>query len=204
MNEIHPVFSHLLAEGRPLIEHYGYAGLFVANVAEGTGIPLPGQTLLVAASMLATQGDLAIHAVTALAFAGTLGGSCIGYWIGRTGGRSLLVRCRLPPERIEQLEAFFARHGAIVVAAARFVDGLRQTAPLVAGSLRMPWWRFFLASLAGSAAWVSVWGVGIYSLAEHSLQIFAALHHLSNAGWWATGLIAVVLLAWLYGRRRKK
>lgn len=201
---LHPVLSRLLAEGRPLLEHYGYTGLFVTNFAEGTGIPLPGQTLLVAAAMLATQGDLTIHAVAALAFTGTLGGSCIGYWIGRTGGRALLLRCRLPPERIERLESFFARRGAIVVVAARFVDGLRQTAPLVAGSLKMPWWRFFLASVAGSLAWVGIWGVGIYSLTEHSQQILATLHHVSSAGWWVTGLITVALFAWLYWRRRAK
>jgi membrane protein DedA with SNARE-associated domain len=200
-SELHPVLSHLLAEGRPLLEHYGYPGLFVTNFAEAMGIPLPGQTLLAAAAMLATQGELSVHAVVALAFAGTLAGSCVGYLIGRTGGRALLLRCKLPPERIERLEALFARRGALVVVAARFVDGLRQTAPLVAGSLKMPWWRFFLASVAGSAAWVGAWGIGIYSLAEHSQQILAALHHVSNAGWWVTGLIAVALLAWLYSRR---
>jgi membrane protein DedA with SNARE-associated domain len=204
MSELHPVLSRLLDEGRPLLDHYGYPGLFVANFAEGTGIPLPGQTLLVAAAMLATQGDLRIHEVAALAFAGTLAGSCLGYLIGRTGGRTLLLRCKLPPERLEQLEAFFARRGAIVVVAARFVDGMRQTAPLVAGSLKMPWWRFFLASVAGSLAWVGIWGVGIYSLTGHSQQILAALHHVSSAGWWATGLIAVALLAWLYWRRRPR
>ena len=200
-SELHPVLSHLLAEGRPLLEQYGYPGLLMTNFAEGMGIPLPGQTLLVAAAMLATQGDLTIHAVVALAFAGTLGGSCLGYWIGRTGGRALLLRCRLPPERIERLEAFFARRGAIVVVAARFVDGLRQLAPLVAGSLEMPWWRFFLASAAGSAAWVATWGIGIYSLAEYSHQILVGLHHVSAAGWWLTGLLAALLLAWLYWRR---
>lgn len=201
---LHPVLSRLLAEGRPLLEQYGYPGLFVTNFAEGTGIPLPGQTLLVAAAMLATQGDLHIQAVLGLAFAGTLAGSCLGYWIGRSGGRALLLRCKLPLEKIERLEAFFVRRGAIVVVAARFVDGLRQTAPLVAGSLKMPWWRFFLASVAGSAAWVGVWGVGIYFLAEHSHQTLAILHHVSSAGWWATGVLAALLVAWLYWRRQAK
>ena len=202
--ELPPVLFRLLAEGRPFLDLYGYPGLFVANLAEGMGVPLPGQTLLVAAAMVATQGDLQIPAVVAIAFAATLSGSCIGYWVGRTGGRALLLRCRLPPERIARLEAFFARRGAIVVVAARFVDGLRQLAPLVAGSLEMPWWQFFLASAAGSAAWVGVWGVGIYSLAEHSQQVLAALHHVSNAGWWVTALIAMALLAWLYWRHREK
>ena len=197
---LHPVISRLISEGRPLLDQYGYSGLFVLNFAEGMGIPLPGQTLLVAAAMLSTQGDFHIGAVASVAFAGTLGGSCIGYLIGRTGGRALLVRCKFSPEKIGRLESFFARRGALVVVIARFVDGLRQFAPLVAGSLRMPWWRFFLASVAGSVAWVGAWGIGIYTLAEHSNQILAALHRVSTSGWWFTGLVALFAVAWLYRR----
>ena len=204
VDELHPLLAHLVKEGRPILDHYGYGGLFLANFAEGAGIPLPGQTLTIAAALLATKGDLNISAVILLAFTGTLSGSCLGYLIGRTGGRALLLRCRLPVDRLERLESFFARRGAMVVVVARFVDGLRQLAPLVAGSLEMPWWRFFLASVVGAAAWVGVWGVGIYTLTEHSHQILVALHHLSAAGWWLTGLLAVSLLAWIYWRKGKK
>jgi len=201
---MHPLIAHLVAEGRPLLEHYGYPGLFLTNFVEATGIPLPGQTLLIAAAMVATEGDLHISAVLSLTFIATLSGSCVGYLIGRTGGRALLLRCRLPAERIERVESFFARRGPIVVVAARFVDGLRQTAPLVAGALKMPWWRFFLASVAGSAAWVGLWGLGIYSLAEHAHQILVVLHQISAAGWWVTGLLAIVLLTWLLWQRRER
>lgn len=201
-SELHPVLSHLLAEGRPLLDAYGYTGLFVVNFAEGMGIPLPGQTLLVAAAMLATQGDFHIHAVVALAFTGTLGGSCIGYWVGRTGGRALLLRCRVSTRRLNQLESFVTRRGAIVIVLARFIDGLRQLAPLVAGSLQMSWWQFLLASTVGSALWVAIWGVAIYSVAEHTGQVLAGLHHISAAGWWLTGLLAAVLAAWFFWQRR--
>ena len=200
--ELHPLISHLVSEGRPLVEHYGYVGLVLTNVLEGMGVPLPGQTFLIAAAALSATGELSLFAVLALTFASALGGSCVGYWIGRTGGHALLLRWNVPPARLEQLESFVARRGVIVVAVARFVDGLRQLVPLVAGSLEMPWWRFFLASAAGSAAWVIVWGIGAYSLAEHSGRILAGLHHISAAGWWLTGLLAAALLTWLFWRRR--
>lgn len=201
---LHPAIARLVSEARPLLEHYGYPGLFLANFGEGTGIPLPGQMLLVAAAVLATKSDLHLSLVLSLAFVGTLSGSCLGYLIGRTGGRALLLRCRLPAKRLERLESFFARRGAIVVVFARFVDGLRQLAPLVAGSLGMPWWRFFLASLAGSAAWVGVWGVAVYSLTEHSQQILVAIHRVSAVGWWITGLLAVSLVTWLNWRHHRR
>ena len=203
VDELHPVIARLVTEAQPVLEHYGYLGLFLTNFGEGTGIPLPGQTLLVAAAVLATKGDLHIALVLSLAFVGTLSGSFLGYLIGRTGGRALLLRCKLPPDRLERVESFFARRGAIVVVFARFVDGLRQTAPLVAGSLEMPWWRFFFASLAGSVAWVGLWGLGIYLLTEHSQQILVGLYHVSRLGWWITGLLAASLLTWLYWRRRR-
>jgi membrane protein DedA with SNARE-associated domain len=200
--ELQPLISHLVSEGRPLVEHYGYAGLVLTNLVEGMGLPLPGQTFLIAAAVLSAEGDLSMFAVLALTFASALGGSCVGYWIGRTGGRALLLRCNVPPARLERLESVVARRGVIVVAVARFVDGLRQLTPLVAGSLEMPWWRFFVACAAGSAAWVLVWGIGMYSIAEHSGRILVGLHGISAAGWWLTGLLAAGLLTWLFWRRR--
>ena len=128
----------------------------------------------------------------------------MGYLIGRTGGRALLLRCKFPTDRLERVESFFARRGAIVIVISRFLEGLRQTAPLVAGSLEMPWWRFFLASVVGSAMWVALWGVGIYVVGEHSSRILALLHHVSAKGWWMTGLLAVSLVTWLCWRTRRE
>jgi membrane protein DedA with SNARE-associated domain len=193
---VHPTIAHLLATARPILDEYGYAGLFVANLAEGFGIPLPGQTLLLGGSVLATSGDFDIRLVVAVAFVATILGNCVGYLIGRTGGRALLLRCRIPPARLERVESFFARRGVIVVVIARFVDGLRQTAPLVAGSLKMPWWRFFAASTIGSAAWVSVWGIGAYLIGEHLHGFLAMLHRIGHLGWWLVGLLLITFALW--------
>jgi membrane protein DedA with SNARE-associated domain len=201
---VHPTIAHLLATARPILDEYGYPGLFVSNFAEGFGIPLPGQTLLLGSSILATSGDFDIRLVVAVAYVATVLGSCVGYLIGRTGGRALLLRCRIPPARLERVESFFARRGALVVVVARFLDGLRQTAPLVAGSLRMPWWRFFWASVFGGAAWVGTWGMGVYLLGEHLHGFLAGLHQLARHGWWLTGLLLIALALWLVGRKHSE
>lgn len=197
---VHPTIAHLLATARPLLDEYGYPGLFVSNFVEGFGIPLPGQTLLLGSSILATSGDFDIRLVVVVAYVATVLGSCIGYLIGRTGGRALLLRCRIPRARLERVESFFARRGALVVVMARFLDGLRQTAPLVAGSLQMPWWRFFWASIVGAAAWVGTWGMGAYLLGEHLRGFLAGLHQLAGHGWWLTGLLLIALVLWLLRR----
>ncbi len=195
--------AKLLATARPLLDEYGYPGLFVSNLAEGFGVPLPGQTLLLGSAILATAGDFDIRLVVAAAFIATLLGSCVGYAIGRTGGRALLLRSRIPPARLERVESFFARRGALVVVFARFLDGLRQTAPLVAGSLKMPWWRFFGASVIGAGAWVSVWGAGAYLVGEHLHGLLATLHQLTRHGWWLTGLLLITLALWVLWRNRR-
>lgn len=199
---MNPTIAHLVATARPILDEYGYAGLFVANFAEGFGVPLPGQTLLLGGAALATAGDFHIWPVITTAFVATVLGNCVGYLIGRTGGRALLVRLRIPPARLARVEAFVARHGAIVVAIARFIDGLRQTAPLVAGSLLMPWWRFFAASVIGAAAWVGVWGAAAYFVGEHAHELLAVLHRLARHGLWLTGLALIALVLWLVWRRR--
>jgi len=199
---VHPGIAHLLATARPILDEYGYAGLFVCNLTEGFGIPLPGETLLVGSAVLATTGDFDIWLVVPLAFFATVLGNCVGYLIGRTGGRSLLLRCRIPTARLERVESFFARRGALVVVVARFLDGLRQTAPLVAGSLQMPWWRFFSASTVGAAIWVGVWGLGVYLVGAHLHGVLAGLHQLARHGWWITGLALIVLVLWFIKRKQ--
>jgi membrane protein DedA with SNARE-associated domain len=203
---VHSAIAHLLATARPILDKYGYAGLFVSNLTEGFGVPLPGQTLLLGSSILADTGDFDIRLVVALALAATILGNCVGYLIGRTGGRALLLRMRVPPARLKRVESFFARHGVLVVLISRFVDGLRQTAPLVAGSLQMPWWPFLGASVAGAAAWVGVWGVGAYLVGEHTRGALAVLHRLTQHGWWLTAVafLALAFALWILGRLRLK
>lgn len=204
VHEIQPELAHLLSKAQPILEQYGYAGLFVSSFAEGVGVPLPAQTLLIAAAVLASKGDFQIALVAAIALAGSLTGTCAGYLIGRTGGRALLLRCRFPAEKLEQVESFMTRRGVLVVVVSRFMEGFRQTVPIVAGSLEMGWWRFFLATTAGSAAWVAVWGLGVYSVSEHSRGILTQLHRVSTTGWWALGLLGLSSFGYYLLRRLRR
>ena len=112
-----------------LFARYGYAVVFVGVLLENAGLPVPGETALLAGAALSRSGTLFLPWVVATAIVGAILGDNIGFMIGRRGGRALVERfgpkIGLTPPRLEQFDAFFERHGAKTVFIARFVTGLR-------------------------------------------------------------------------------
>jgi membrane protein DedA with SNARE-associated domain len=155
-----------LAWIEPAIVAYGVWVLFIILYFESFGVPLPGESALIASSLLAVRGDLEIaHVFLAAWTAGVLGDST-GYLIGRFGGRYLLERfghwVKLTPERLAKLEDQFRRKGFYIVLTARLVVLLRQLNGIIAGSVKMPWRRFAVANALGAALWAGVWSFGPY------------------------------------------
>jgi membrane protein DedA with SNARE-associated domain len=155
---------------QPYISHYGVAALFVIIYLESLGAPLPGESALIASSVMAAAGDLSIMQVFVAVWAAAVLGDSTGYAVGRIGGRPLLQRygwvVRLTPERLSNLEELFRRKGAMIVVGARFVVLLRQLNGLVAGSVAMPWRSFIAANMLGAGLWSAVWCFGPYYLGE--------------------------------------
>jgi undecaprenyl-diphosphatase len=139
---------------------YGYWVIFFGVMLENAGVPVPGETILLAAGFLAAQGDFNLWTVIAIAAFGAMLGDNAGYAIGHKIGRAALERygryVRLTPERLTRLEGFFARHGNKTILFARFVAGLRVFAALFAGSARMRWRTFALYNMAGAVLWAVV------------------------------------------------
>jgi membrane protein DedA with SNARE-associated domain len=162
----HDVISveHALSLVEPWVAAYGAIALFVAIYFESFGAPLPGESALVAASVLAARGDLSIITVIAAAWSGAVLGDSTGYLIGRLGGRRLLMRfgtsIGLTAERFERVAGQVRRYGFMVVMLARFVVVLRQLNGLVAGALSMPLTRFVPANAIGAGLWVGLWALG--------------------------------------------
>jgi membrane protein DedA with SNARE-associated domain len=133
--------------------------LFVLLTLESFGLPVPGETALIACAVLASQGGLAIEAVVAVGVAAAVIGDNLGYWAARHGGRRALDRwswSRTYAERyLPRGERFFARHGGKTVFLGRFVAILRVTAAWTAGLARMDWWRFFAWNAAGGILWAT-------------------------------------------------
>jgi len=152
-----------------LFARYGYAVVFVGVLLENAGLPVPGETALLAGAALSRSGALFLPWVVATAIVAAILGDNIGFTIGRRGGRALVDRfgpkIGLSPPRVEQFDAFFDRHGAKTVFIARFVTGLRVFGAILAGTSGMPWGRFLVYNGTGAVAWATTFGAVGYFLA---------------------------------------
>ena len=146
-----------------LVETFGYPLLFALVAAESSGVPIPGETALITAAVLASQGKMEIALVIPIAALAAIVGDNIGYQIGRRGGRWLLQRPgRFQRQRLEVLalgEPFFERHGPKAVFFGRFLLGLRVWASWLAGATRMRWRAFFFWNALGGICWAT--GIGL-------------------------------------------
>jgi membrane protein DedA with SNARE-associated domain len=186
----------------PRLEHYGYAVLFAGILVEGIGIPAPGQTLLIAASLTAARGDLGIAWVMTCAFAAAWLGNSLGYLIGFRGGRPLLKKFHVNEAHLQRMEGSFARAGAAIILVARFIDGLRQLNGIVAGLLQMPWRRFTTVNVIGALLWVVFWGLGSYFLEREISQVHVTLRQVEP---WIAGLALFAFLSLIvYALRHKR
>lgn len=185
-----------------LLHEYGNIVLGTVVGLECVGLPLPGETLLIAGGIIAGAGHLNIVFVILSAAVGAILGQMAGYWIGWSIGLRLLRRyghyIGLTARRLAYGRALFRRHGEKVVIIARFVVLLRTLAALLAGANHMPWTRFMIANVVGSVVWSVFYGVGAYLLGHAAKDL---------AGPVAIGLSAVLLLVVvgtvLYARHRE-
>ena len=174
-----------------LFARYGYFVIFFGVLLENAGVPVPGETILLAGAALARFGHLSLPAVILVAITGAILGDNVGFFIGRRGGRVLLERrgrmFGLTPARIAQFDGFFARHGAMTVFIARFVTGLRVVGAILAGASTLPWGRFLIFNAAGAIAWATTFGAVGYLLGYSWETIERWIGHL--------GLVFLVVLA---------
>jgi membrane protein DedA with SNARE-associated domain/membrane-associated phospholipid phosphatase len=142
-----------------LIGQYGYLIVFLGVMLESTGVPLPGETILIAAGIMVQQGHLDLGDAIGFGILGAVVGDQIGYWVGREGGRPFVLKwgryLLITPERLGHAERFFDRHGGKAVFLARFVAGLRVFGALIAGMSRMPWRKFVFYNALGGASWAT-------------------------------------------------
>jgi membrane protein DedA with SNARE-associated domain len=160
---------HISEQIAHLLATYGYLAIALIIMLESMGVPLPGETTLITASIYAgTSHHLQIGLVILAATAGAVIGDNLGYWIGdKLGYRFLLrygARLGMTEGKIKLGQYLFQRHGGKVVFFGRFVAVLRVLAALLAGVNLMPWRRFFIANLCGALVWSATFGGAAYSL----------------------------------------
>ncbi len=144
----------------------GYPALFLLVMAESGGVPVPGETALIAAALVASQGKLEIEFVVAVAALAAIIGDNAGYLISLRAGRTLLERPGPFAGRrrrvLETSEPFFQRHGREAVFFGRWILGLRTWASWLAGASKMPWRSFAVWNAAGGVSWATTIGLIAY------------------------------------------
>ena len=187
-----------------LLLHYGYAVVFLLIMLEDFGLPAPGETALVLASVAAASGKLNIWGVLVAAFLGAVIGDNIGWAIGHYGGRKLVLRVGgrvgFTAERYDHAESFFRRYGDAIVVGARFVEVLRQLNGIIAGTMDMHWATFLGYNALGAALWVGVWGAIGYFAGEN---IRAIEHWLLRFSWLALVAVVVAAVWWVIAHRKR-
>jgi membrane protein DedA with SNARE-associated domain len=181
----------------------GYVALAALVGLETMGVPLPGETALIAAGVLASEGHLEIELVIVVAAAAAIVGDNVGFLIGRRGGRKLLeLPGPLAHHRqrvLERGEEVFRRHGGKTVFFGRWFSGLRIASAWLAGVNRMPWGRFVVYNALGGIAWAASVGLLAY-WAGHSADDVLKLVGVGGLGVGLAVLGAFVLWRWRAGR----
>lgn len=159
------------------IEQFTYLGLFLVLFAGGLGLPIPEEPVIVTGGVLAHEGIIRWELALPVCLVGVLLGDIIVYWVGHHWGERVLgwrgVRRVLSPERAETLRSGYRRHGIKILFAARHMMGLRVPAFLMAGTVRIPFWRFIAVDAGSALVSVTVaFGVA-YVLTDRVTEILA-------------------------------
>jgi membrane protein DedA with SNARE-associated domain len=187
------------------LNHFGYWAVLLLVLIEDFGIPVPGETVLIAAAVYAGAGRLNVVAVGVIGFAAAVIGDNIGFAIGHFGGRALVLRwgryVRLTEQRLNKAEQFFDHHGGWIITVARFIEVLRQVNGIIAGITGMHWLRFLAYNALGAALWVGTWVSLGYLAGDHISTIYHYISRYSLYALIALAVLAAAYIAWRLLRR---
>ncbi|WP_439924498.1 DedA family protein [Nitrobacter sp. JJSN] len=160
--------AHVIQE---LVTSYGYLAVFTIVLLESAGLPLPGETALIAAAVYAgTLHTMDIRFIIVAAALGAILGDNLGFWVGRRFGRKILVKyghyIGIDQQKLDLAEYLYLRHGGKIVFFGRFVALLRALAAIFAGASHFPPLRFFIYNAAGGIVWATLFGSGGYFLGQ--------------------------------------
>jgi len=177
------------------VTHYGYAGLFGLLILGIVGLPVPDETLLVFSGYLVSRGRLHPGATIAAAFLGSIAGTSLSYWIGRTLGHRAVLRfgkyIGATQQRMDRVHRWFQKAGEWLLVFGYFIPGVRHFTALIAGASKLEFRTFATFAWSGAAVWVGVFLLLGYFVGENWERAMALVQRYTLA---ALMLAAIVLI----------
>ena len=183
-----------------LLATWGYLGIFIAVFVGNLGIPVPEETVMLAAGFLAGRSLLDLRIVYVTVVASAVTGDCCGYVIGRTGGQRVLARLAsafpFMRTRYDRLQLFFQTHGSKAVFMARFITGARFMAGPMAGACGMPFFQFLGWNVLGAIVWCSLVVTVGYLVGDELYRAMTTAHQASR--WIELAGVAVAIVVFVF------
>jgi len=195
----------ILANLGPTLDHYGYLAVGGFVFLEDFGVPVPGETILLAAAVYAGAGVLNPVLVGIIAVFAAIIGDNVGFGIGHIAERKVILKYGrfvfITPDRLLRAESFFEHQGGKVIIVARFVEGLRQANGIIAGLTGMRWVRFLMFNSIGAVLWVGCWLTIGVAAGDHIATIYKEITRYSLV---AAGVVVIGLIAYILVHRTKR
>lgn len=187
---------------KPLLEQYGYLALIVSIFLEGIGIPMPGQSLMIAASIISSEHVMNLSLVMIVSWLSCFFGNTCGYLIGYYFEGWLDKKGYISGPKMQKLQNTIQKYGPACLVVSRFVEGMKQFMPLACGIAKMPRKEFLLGNALATTIWVAVFSLLTNFTFEH-LSVLSQFYTDHRYVVWSSAALLFSLMIFALLKRKK-
>ncbi|TDE19945.1 DedA family protein [Vibrio owensii] len=195
--------NELLMAMKPLLEQYGYLALIVSIFLEGIGIPMPGQSLMIAASIISSEHVMNLSLVMIVSWFSCFFGNTCGYLIGYYFEGWLDKKGYISGPKMQKLQSTIQKYGPACLVVSRFVEGMKQFMPLACGIAKMPRKEFLLGNALATTIWVAVFSLLTNFAFEH-LSVLSQFYTDHRYVVWSSAALLFSLMIFALLKRKKR
>ena len=194
--------NELLMAMKPMLEQYGYLALIVSIFLEGIGIPMPGQSLMIAASIISSEHVMNLSLVMIVSWLSCFFGNTCGYLIGYYFEGWLDKKGYISGPKMQKLQSTIQKYGPACLVVSRFVEGMKQFMPLACGIAKMPRKEFLLGNALATTIWVAVFSLLTNFAFEH-LSVLSQFYTDHRYVVWSSAALLFSLMIFALLKRKK-
>ncbi|EKM25403.1 hypothetical protein VCHENC03_0306 [Vibrio sp. HENC-03] len=194
--------NELLMAMKPLLEQYGYLALIVSIFLEGIGIPMPGQSLMIAASIISSEHVMNLSLVMIVSWLSCFFGNTCGYLIGYYFEGWLDKKGYISGPKMQKLQSTIQKYGPACLVVSRFVEGMKQFMPLACGIAKMPRKEFLLGNALATTIWVAVFSLLTNFAFEHLSVLSQFYTDHRYVVWYSAALLFSLMIFALLKRKK--